>query len=364
MKISKIISALEHKAPLSLQESYDNAGLIVGNHKAEVNKAIICVDVTEGVINEAIEAHAELIIAHHPIVFSGIKKLNGNNYVERIVIKAIKNDIAIYAIHTNLDNKLDGTNLYLANLMGLKNIKVLQPMRNQLLKLVVFCPISYADKVRDAMFSAGAGVIGNYDNCSFNAVGKGSFRAGNETNPFVGKKGETHLEEEIRIETILPFFLKGEVLSAMNDTHPYEEVAYDLYELQNKSSRIGAGIIGDLQEETEAKSFLKKLKKYTNAQCIRHTKTGKSKIKKIALCGGSGAFLIKRAIQEKADVYITGDVKYHEFFDADEKIIIADIGHYESEQFTKEILYDYLKEKFPTFAVQKSEIVTNPVNYL
>jgi len=364
MKISKIISALEQKAPPSLQETYDNAGLIVGNPNTEIKKALITVDATEEVVDEAITIGAGLIIAHHPIIFAGLKKLNGANYVERTVIKAIKHDIAIYAIHTNLDNIIAGTNSYLANLLGLKNLKVLHPMGEQLLKLVVFCPITHSDKVRDALFSTGAGVIGKYDLCSFNTHGKGSFRAGNEAKPFVGKKGEIHLEEEVRIETILPRHIKGQVLSAMLEAHPYEEVAYDIYGLENKTTLYGAGIIGEFDEELEAKEFLYKLKQITAAQGIRYTNIIKPKVKKIAICGGSGAFLIRKAIQQKADVYITGDVKYHEFFDADKKIIIADIGHYESEQFTKEILYEFVKEKFPTFAVQKSDSVTNPINYL
>jgi len=364
MKISKIINYLEQKAPLSLQESYDNSGLIVGNRNAEVTKALITVDATEAVVDEAISVGANLIIAHHPIVFSGLKRLNGSNYVERTVIKAIKNDIAIYAIHTNFDNIIDGTNRHLAILLGMKNLKVLQPLKNQLLKLVVFCPVAYAGKLRESIFSAGAGVIGKYDECSFNTTGEGSFRAGDEANPFVGEKGESHFEQEVRIETILPRHLKGQVLAAMHAAHPYEEVAFDIYNLENKTNYYGAGVIGELKEEMDTGDFLKTVKQKTGAQCIRHTDFIKSKVKKVALCGGSGAFLIRQAISQKADVYITGDVKYHEFFDADKKIVIADIGHYESEQFTKEILYELVKEKFPTFAVQKSGMVTNPVNYL
>ena len=364
MKISKIISALEQKAPPSLQESYDNAGLIVGNSDMDIKKAIVTVDVTEEVLDEAIALKANLIIAHHPIIFSGLKQLNGKSYVERVVIKAIKNDIAIYAIHTNLDNISNGTNLFLANLLELKNIKALQPLSGQLLKLIVFCPVSHAKNVREAIFSAGGGVIGKYDNCSFNVEGQGSFRGNEEANPFVGEVGKIHIEDEIRIETIMPKHIKGQVINALLSAHPYEEVAYDIYKLENKSLQYGTGIIGTLKEEINTELFLELLKKHTNAQCIRHTKIVKPKVKKIALCGGSGAFLIKNALQQKADIYITGDIKYHEFFDADGKIVVADVGHYETEQFTKEILCEFVKEKFPTFAVQKSEIVTNPINYL
>jgi dinuclear metal center YbgI/SA1388 family protein len=364
MKIAKITGALEEFAPPALQESYDNAGLIVGSSDAETGKVLITVDVTEDVVDEAIATGAGLIVAHHPIVFSGLKKLNGKNYVERVVMKAIKHDIAIYAIHTNLDNILEGTNKYLAELLGLTNLKVLSPAGGQLLKLVVFCPLSHAGKVRDAIFGAGAGVIGNYDRCSFNAEGSGSFRAGDNTNPFAGEKGKEHFEEEVRIETILPFYLKGKVINAMLAAHPYEEVAYDIYRLENKTFKTGSGITGTLKEEMKTTDFLKKLKDVTGAGCIRHTKIVKPTVKKIALCGGSGAFLINAAKSAGADIYITGDVKYHEFFDAGEKMIIADTGHYETEQFTVEILYDFIKEKFPTFAVQKSDIVTNPISYL
>ncbi len=363
MKIKEIVKALDEFAPLSLQESYDNAGLIVGAYDDDVSKALISFDVTEEVVDEALREGAGMIISHHPVIFGGLKKLNGSNYVERVVIKAIKNNIALYAAHTNLDNLPKGTNRPLALKLGLKNLKVLEPQGKSLLKLVVFVPESHADKVRTAIFDAGAGVIGNYDRCSFNAHGQGSFRAGENTNPFVGEQGSQHFEDEVRIETILPAYLKGKVISAMLAAHPYEEVAYDIYMLENKTYISGAGLIGSLEKETEALDFLRKLKEITGG-CIRYTPLVKNKVKKIALCGGSGAFLIKKAKAAGADVYITGDVKYHEFFDAEDKMIIADIGHYESEQFTKDILYEFIKEKFPTFAVQKSGIVTNPVNYL
>jgi len=370
MKISKIISALEQKAPPSLQETYDNAGLIVGNPNTEIKKALITVDATEEVVDEAITIGAGLIIAHHPIIFAGLKKLNGANYVERTVIKAIKHDIAIYAIHTNLDNIIAGTNSYLANLLGLKNLKVLHPMGEQLLKLVVFCPITHSDKVRDALFSTGAGVIGKYDLCSFNTHGKGSFRAGNEAKPFVGKKGEIHLEEEVRIETILPRHIKGQVLSAMLEAHPYEEVAYDIVVLENSHQHIGMGMVGELESAMNEEDFFNHLKKTMKTDCIRHSKLLGKSIKKVAVLGGSGSFAIRNAIAANADIYITADVKYHEFYQAENKLVIADIGHYESEQFTKNLLVDYLTEKITTFApalpvgrIILSDKNTNPIYY-
>jgi dinuclear metal center YbgI/SA1388 family protein len=364
MKIQDIIHELEQLAPPAWQESYDNAGLIVGAGNAEADKALVCFDVTEEVLDEAIESGAQLVISHHPIIFGGLKKLNGKNYVERVVMKAIRNDIALYAIHTNLDNVLLGTNSILAGKLGLKNTKVLVPMSGRYRKLVTFCPVAHADTVRLAVFDAGAGHIGNYDQCSYNTTGQGSFRAGENTHAFVGEKGKLHFEDEVRIETIFPDYLEGKVIRALLDAHPYEEVAYDIYRLENGSSKLGAGIIGELENAEEELAFLKRLKEITRAGCVRHTALRTKSVKKVALCGGSGAFLIGRAKAAGADVYITGDVKYHEFFDAEKQMLIADIGHYESEQFTKDLLVSYIKEKFPTFAVQISACNTNPINYL
>jgi len=364
MKLKKIISSIESYAPLSLQESYDNAGLIVGSANADIDKALICFDVTEEVIEEAISIGANLIISHHPIIFGGIKKLNGKNYVERIVIKAIKNDIALYAAHTNLDNIINGTNKILAEKLGLKNIKTLSPQRGILNKLVVYTPISHKHEVQQAIFDAGAGHIGNYDSCSFESDGVGSFRANDQANPFVGNIDELHKEKEIRLETIFPSHLKGQIINALLQAHPYEEVAYDIYKVENNISNIGAGIIGELLEATDELPFLNNIKNITKAQGIKYTNLLNKKIKKVAICGGSGAFLINTAKSAGADVYITGDIKYHEYFDADNSILLADIGHYESEQFTNTLLFSIIKEKIPTFAVQISDINTNPVNYL
>lgn len=364
MKLSKIIASIEQFAPPALQESYDNAGLIVGKASMEVKKAIISFDVTEEVIAEAKEQGANLIISHHPIVFSGIKKLNGKNYVERCVLEAVKNDIALYAAHTNLDNVLAGTNGILANKLGLKKLKVLQKQKDTLCKLIIFVPTTHIKEVQQAIFDAGAGHIGQYDQCSFSTNGTGTFRALEGANPFVGKIDEQHQENEVRLESIFPSHLQGKVVSAMLQTHPYEEVAYDIYPLSNQSDSTGSGIIAELEEPEEEMHFLQRLKELTAAKCIRHTKPLNKPIRKVALCGGSGAFLIRTAKAAKADIYITGDVKYHEFFDAEDKMIIADIGHYESEQFTCELLMTLVKENFPTFAVQISENKTNPINYL
>ncbi|MFM2049134.1 MAG: hypothetical protein RI955_1682 [Bacteroidota bacterium] len=364
MKLSELIQQLETFAHSSLQESYDNAGLIVGNPDTEVSKAIICLDAIEAVMDEAIAENANLIIAHHPIIFSGLKKLNGKNYVERVVIKAIQHNIAIYAIHTNLDNVAHGVNQKIAEKLGLINCKILAPKKNLLKKLVTFVPVASARKVRNALFEAGAGSISNYDECSFNMLGKGTFKGNKNTNPTIGTKGNQQEVEEIRMELIFNSFEENKILKALFSHHPYEEVAYDIYALENNHQQIGAGLIGELENEMDELSFLNDTKKTMQTDCIRHSHFIHKKIKKVAVCGGSGSFLLQKAIQSGADAFITGDFKYHEFFDADNKILIADIGHYESEQFTIDLLYDYLSKKNHTFALLKTKINTNSVNYL
>lgn len=364
MKIKDIASYLESIAPVSLQENYDNAGLIIGNPDDEVTGVLVTIDSVEETIEEAIAKGLNLIIAHHPVVFSGLKKFNGRNYIERTVIKAIKNNIAIYAIHTNIDAVLGGVNSRIAEKIGLKNVKMLEPRSNHLLKLAYFVPSAHAEKTREAIFNAGAGHIGNYDMCSFNLNGKGSFRAGEGTNPFVGNIGELHFEEEVRVEVILPKHILNKVLGALLATHPYEEVAHDIYPLENAFQGAGSGIIGELENEMTEIEFLTYLKSTFNAHGIRYTKLLNKRVKKVAVCGGSGSFLLQKAIHQNADFFVSSDFKYHQFFDAENKIVIADIGHYESEQFTKELIYDLLIKKFPKFAVHFTEVNTNPINYL
>jgi dinuclear metal center YbgI/SA1388 family protein len=364
MKLKNITDCLESYAPLAYQETYDNAGLICGNYDMEIRSALICLDSTEAVLDEAIEKGCNLIIAHHPIVFSGLKKFNGKNYVERVIIKAIKNDIAIYAAHTNLDNVYSGVNSKIAEKLGLINCKVLLPQKDKLKKLITFCPEDKADSLRKTLFSAGAGHIGNYDECSFNTNGLGTFRAGSGSNPYVGELGKSHEENETKIEVIYHSDKESKLLNALVREHPYEEPAYDLISLSNESKMIGSGLIGELPQAKEEMEFLRTLKRQMNTPCIRHTGLKNKKIEKVAICGGSGSFLLKNAINAGADVFVTGDFKYHQFFDAENHIIIADIGHYESEQFTGELFYDILKKKFSTFALHLSKINTNPINYL
>lgn len=363
MQIADIISALEILAPPSLQESYDNAGLITGRADWKCTGILCSLDATPQVIEEAVQRNCNLVVAHHPIVFSGLKKINGKNYVEKTVISAIKNDIAIYAIHTNLDNVLHGVNGKMAALLGLKNTRVLAPKEAVLKKLFTFAPLEAAPQVLDALFSAGAGHIGQYSECSFSAEGTGSFRAGADAHPYVGKPGERHHEKEQKIEVIFPAWLEAKIIAALKKAHPYEEVAYDVVLLSNTHDATGSGIIGELPEPLGEKEFLGRLRAVFNLQVIRHTPFTGQPVSTVALCGGSGSFLVSKALAKGAQVFVTADMKYHEFFDANDRLLIADIGHYESEQFTTDLLVAYLEEKFPTFAVLKTGVVTNPVLY-
>ena len=362
-KLANIIDQLEILAPPSLQESYDNSGLITGSRDMSITGALICLDSTESIIDEAIKSGCNLVIAHHPIVFSGIKKLNGKNYVERTIIKAIKNDIAIYAIHTNLDNVQDGVNKVICERLGLKNTSILVPKSGVLKKLVTYCPVNQADNLRTALFSAGAGSIGNYDECSFSSNGTGTFRGNESSNPAVGLKGVRHHEEESRLEVIFESHKVNDVLKALRSSHPYEEIAYEIYTIDNQYNKIGSGMIGELESPLGVNDFLSHLKTTMQTGCIRYTSVKKPAIKRIAVCGGSGSFLLDAAIKSGADAFVTADFKYHQFFDAEGKLLIADIGHYESEQFTKELIYNFLNRKFTTFALRLSEINTNPINY-
>lgn len=363
MKLSQLTTYLEGLAPLAYQEDYDNSGLIVGHADQEITQALISLDCTEAVVDEAIAAHCQVIISHHPIVFKGLKKFNGKTYVERVIEKAIRHNIAIYAIHTNLDHMLDGVNARICETLGLSNFRILSPKQNILKKLVTFVPTSHADQVRNALFVAGAGQIGNYTETSFNSEGHGTFKGGDDTNPYVGEPGTRHTENEVKIETIYPINQESKVLIALMLAHPYEEVAYDLFPLTNQHQQIGSGMIGELETPLDATQFLYLIKDKMKAEVIRHTKLTGKPIKKVAVCGGSGGFLLKQAIAAGADIFITADYKYHEFFDAEGKIIIADIGHYESEQFTQQLLYDQLHKKFPAIDLKITSVNTNPVRY-
>lgn len=364
LKIKEIVAQIEGIAPLALQESWDNSGLIVGNAEAEIQGALISLDVTEEVVEDAIKGGEQLIIAHHPLVFSGLKKINGKTDVERAVIKAIKNDIAIYAAHTNIDVVKNGVSWKMAKKLGLQNVQTLIPQKGMLKKLVTFIPVKNVNEVEKAIFEAGAGNIGAYDSCSYQTDGTGTFRGDETTNPYVGEKGTLHRETEVRFETIFPSHKQSKVIAALLASHPYEEVAYDIYSLENKHSEIGLGVVGELAESKESMAFLQFVKTAFHCDALRFTKVHKEQVKRIALVGGAGSSFLNNAIGAGADVFITGDFKYHQFFDAEGKIIIADIGHYESEQFTKELFYEIVTNKFSKFALRLSEVKTNPVNYL
>lgn len=363
LKVNDLLKSITDDAPLSLQESYDNSGLIVGDPEGSVSKVLLSIDVTMEVVAEARMKKCDLIISHHPLIFKGIKKLTPTDPVSRIVMEAVQNQIAIAAMHTNLDNYQFGVNYQMAKKIGLDRLQVLQPISHALRKLVVFCPLAEAEKVRNAIFLAGGGHIGNYDQCSFNAEGLGSFRGNSETNPFVGQKGALHFEQELRIETIVPAHLVPKVVSAMLEAHPYEEVAYDIIPLENTYAGAGAGMIGYLPQPIEPLAFLDLIAERFESKVLRHTQYVEKKISKVAICGGSGAFLLPQAKQSSADAFVTADVKYHDFFDADKKLLFVDAGHFETEQFTKELIAEMIQKKFPTFAVLKSEVKTNAVQY-
>ena len=362
--VKEIVHYLEESFPLSLQESYDNSGLICGRMDQEVQGVLLCLDSLEATVDEAIAKNCQLIIAHHPIIFNGLKKITGNTYVERVIQKCIQHHISLYAIHTNLDNHINGVNGEIANRLGLKNRRILRPMTNQLYKLVVFVPKNSLSAIDSALFQIGVGSIGNYSECHFRTERIGTFMPNELANPRNETKNIREEVAEFRVEYLVPKPLIGIALRTLFEAHPYEEVSHEIYPIENQDQRLGAGMIGELPLEMDALSFLKSLKTTFNCQVIRHTEVLSKPIKTVALCGGSGSFLLTDAIRSKADIFITGDFKYHEFFDAESHLIIADIGHFESEQFTPQLLAEKLKEKFTKFAVHLTDLNTNPINYL
>ncbi len=365
MRIREIITALESLAPPALQESYDNCGLLCGSAEEELAGITVALDVTEEVILEAKAAGSNLIVAHHPLIFRGLKRLTGSGYTEKAVIAAIRHNMAVYAIHTNLDNVLHGgVNGRLAEMLGLTDVEVLSPLNGKLRKLITFVPEQDADAVREALFAAGAGHIGRYDLCSFNTAGLGTFRGAENTNPAIGEPGELVKQPEIRIETVFPWYLSSKILKALFAAHPYEEVAYDVLPLENAWQDAGAGAVGNLPHPVKAEGFPAWLKEKTGASVVKFTGCGSENIERIALCGGSGSFLIGAAMASGAQAFVTSDIKYHEFFDGESRMMICDIGHYESERHVMQLLSDYLTEKFPTFAVRLTWVNTNPVKYL
>jgi dinuclear metal center YbgI/SA1388 family protein len=363
IKIKDITACLEELAPLSLQESYDNCGLLCGNAEWEASSALLSLDCTEEIVDEAIEAGCNLIIAHHPVVFSGLKKITGSNYVERTLIKAIQHNIAIYACHTNLDNVKQGVNQKIAEKLGLRELKVLSPKTGQLRKLVTFVPASHLTSLRNALFQQGAGHIGNYDSCSFSQEGTGTFRGNELSKPFLGKPMELSQETEVRLELIYETAHEQRMLETLKTHHPYEEPAFDCYPISNAHPGIGSGMLGSFESSLSETEFLTLVKTQLKAAYVRHTPFLNKPIKTVAFCGGSGRFLLNQAIARKADAFVTADFKYHDFFDVEGRLLLADPGHFETEQFTPEIFYGCIQNKFPKFAIRLSKINTNPIHY-
>lgn len=364
MKIKEILAVLEEMAPLAYAEDFDNVGLLVGDAETEATGILVCHDALESVIDEAIVKKHNLVVCFHPILFSGIKKITGKNYVERAVLKAIKNDIAIYAVHTALDNHPNGVNQIFCDALGLTNTKILVPKQRFIQKLITYTIPENAEKLRNALFDAGAGKIGNYEDCSFSSKGIGTYMGNENSNPEIGERLEFVEAEEIKIEVTYEKYLQSKILKALFSNHVYEEVAYEVYELQNSHQNIGLGSIGELPTAMNELDFLKMVQQKMDCGGIRHSAFLNKTIKKVAVLGGSGSFAIANAIQAGADAYLTADLKYHNFYEAENKLLLADIGHFESERYTKNYIVDYLTKKIPNFAVDLSQINTNPVKYL
>lgn len=364
MKIKEIISVLEEMAPLAYAEDFDNVGLLVGNQDSEATGVLVCHDALESVIDEAIAKKCNLVVCFHPILFSGMKKITGKNYVERSVIKAIKNDIAIYAVHTALDNHQDGVNKIFADALGLIKTKILIPKQNFIRKLITYTIPENAEKLRNSLFDAGAGNIGNYENCSFNSNGIGTYKGNEHSNPEIGERFEFMESNEMKIEVTFEKHLENKILKTLFNNHVYEEVAYEIYDLKNVNQNIGLGMIGELPISMSEKNFLNFVKDKMQSNGIRHSALLNKPIKKVAVLGGSGSFAINSAIQAQVDVFLTADLKYHQFYEAENQVLLVDIGHFESERYTKNYIVDFLIKKIPNFAIILSEENTNPVKYL
>jgi len=364
MKIKEVIAYLEKLAPLSYAEDFDNVGLLVGDRNNSVTNVLVTLDTLEETVEEAIVKNCNLIVSFHPILFKGIKSITGANYIERVLIKAIQNNIAIYAMHTALDNVKMGVSGKMAQILGIENIQVLVPKSKMIKKLTTYVPNKYAENLRKALFKAGAGHIGNYENCSFSTGGIGTYLPNEEANPSIGTIGKLQEESETSIGVYFEKQNEKAILAALFKVHPYEEVAYEVVTLDNLHQDIGLGVYGDLPKAIDEKSFLELLKINFKTSNIRHSQFLNKPISKVAFLGGSGSFALNNAIGVGADAFVSADFKYHDFFGAEKSILIADIGHYESEQYTKNLLVDYLTKKFTNFAIVLAETNTNPIfNY-
>lgn len=362
--LKEIANCFEAMAPLSHQESYDNSGIQLGEPDKQIDSALVTLDLNEQVAEEAIRLGVDLIVTHHPLIFKPLKQISGATPTERMVIGCLRHDIAVYACHTNLDASPQGVSHYLARKLGITNGTLLEPRQGLFTKLVVYIPAHAFPKVREALFQAGAGTMGDYEQCGFSAHGLGSFLPGKETHPYVGTPEQFHEEPEVRFETLFPSRLKKRVVEALMASHPYEEPAFDLFPLLNASNDAGFGWVGNLPEPLSAGHFLEKLKEKLACGALRYSTPPSRPIQKVAICGGSGSDLLGLAIAAGADAFVTADLKYHAFQAAEGALLLVDAGHYETEQFTKELFYDVLTKKFNNFAVHISKVKTNPINYL
>ncbi len=363
MTVREVCAIIEELAPCAYQEGYDNSGLLIGDSGMEVSGVLVALDLTESVLDEAIAKRRNLILTHHPIIFKGLKKLCGDTLVERCVIKAIQQGIAVYAAHTNMDAVREGVNSAFVERLALQDVQILQPVKGQLLKLVTFVPQAHLVQVREALFKAGAGTIGAYDACSFSVSGYGTFRAGEGTQAYVGEVGKLHREQEERLEVLVPLFLKKAVVAALLDVHPYEEVAYDIFVLENEHPHVGAGLLGSLAKPMALPTFLDLLKEKFQVEVIRYNEAKQFMIERVAVCGGSGNFLIPEALKKQADIFVSAEFKYHDFIDVDGRMVLADIGHFEGEQFVRNIFVELLTKKITKFACSIAETSVNPVKY-
>lgn len=365
MLIKEIIHHLQELAPLARQEDYDNSGLQVGRVDVDCSGALVCVDVTPAVVNEAIALGCNLIISHHPLIFKPLKHITGSSLTEQSVMIALSNNVTVYSAHTCLDNAPKGVSWKMAHMLGLEQVSVLQPQTNRMLKLSVFVPPTHADKLCESLFEAGAGHIGSYEHCVFRSQGCGSWRPLDGADPCIGTVGEVSSQPEVRLDMMLPVWKREAVEQALLAVHPYERPAYEFVAVRNSEPDAGSGAIGVLPEPMTAAQLALKIKDTFGSPVIRCSLMApESMVQKVALCGGSGASLISHAIAAGADVYLTSDTKYHDFVDYGKRILLVDIGHHESEQCTKSIFYHLIREIFPNFAVRYSQQDINPIKYM
>ena len=363
VSINNIIDLLDEWAPPAYAEDFDNVGLLVGDSSKQCTGVLVSHDCIEVVLDEALDTNCNLIVCFHPILFTGLKKITGRDYVEKVILKAIRNEIAIYALHTRLDNHPEGVNKLLSDRLGLLESKVLIPKPSGLKKLSTYVPKSDVDDVLQALHQAGAGAIGNYSECSFILEGKGQFRGNEKSQPHIGNPSEKTQVEEVQIQVVFESYLKEKIQNALITAHPYENIAYEIFILDNTLDKVGIGRIGKLAQPHTEEQFLSFVKEKLQTQLIRHSPFTRKPIETVAVLGGSGSFAISNALSQKADAFITADLKYHHFYQGGNTLLLLDVGHFESEQFIKNLIVDYLSKKLPNFAIILSHAKTNPVNY-